>query len=344
MVKSGSYPAVTIITVAYNSKEYIQECADSVLNQSFADFEWLVLDNGCTDGTSEVLEEYAKKDERMKLFRSEENSIIFKKPINPDFDYHMFNVKSDYICNIDSDDFLHRDFLKDLYNIAKKYDSDLAVGGTEMFKEENPNLTGQRIPPAFHTDNIEEVGDVFPLVYGCFRPTWGKIIRSEIYVESMKTHKSYTPKLLNANDTLINIIFLKKAQSVVCIDKVLHYYRIRKKSHYSSQPNKNRYSDHLIIYEESKKLLESWNKLNKENEVFIKSVLYSSMKDIISMTSNTANMAIEDKIEVINKILADNNIRKITNEVGLFIKLLDDANRAIDFIVQNERKNSIVKY
>lgn len=344
MVRSITYPVVTIITVVYNSKEYIHECAESVLNQSIIDFEWLVLDNGCIDGTSEILKEYAKKDKRVKLFISEENSIICKKPIHPDFEDYMYNSQSEYICHIDSDDIFHKDFIKDLYGMAKKYDSDIAVGGTEMFKEENPRLRGERIPPSFRTDTIEKLGDVFHLVYGCFRPIWGKIIRTQIYIESIKIYRNYIPKLLNANDTLINIIFLKKAKSVVCIDKVLHYYRIRQKSHYSSHPDKDRYLDYLIIYEESKKLLESWNKLSKDNEVFIKSVLYNSMKDIISMTGNANNMAIEDKIEVINTIISDYNIRKITNEVGLFIKLLDDATRAIDLIIEDERKNSVAKY
>lgn len=69
--KDVGSPKITIVTMVYNSKSYIDECIKSVLNQSFKDFEWVILDNGCTDGTSEILRKYAKVDTRIKLYINE---------------------------------------------------------------------------------------------------------------------------------------------------------------------------------------------------------------------------------------------------------------------------------
>ena len=59
-------PAISIFTYAFNVETYIRECAESILRQTFTDFEWVVLDNGCTDQTGKILEEYASEDKRIK--------------------------------------------------------------------------------------------------------------------------------------------------------------------------------------------------------------------------------------------------------------------------------------
>ena len=66
----------------------------------------------------------------LRLFRNEKNSFVHHAPITPDFVEYGENLTSEYWCVVDSDDYLHADFLKELYNIAKKYDADIALGGT----------------------------------------------------------------------------------------------------------------------------------------------------------------------------------------------------------------------
>lgn len=337
-------PVITIITLVYNSKEYIHECAESVLNQSFNDFEWVVLDNGCTDGTSEILKRYAEKDNRIKLFNNELNSIIYNKAINKKFIDYLNNVKTQYTCSLDSDDFLHEDFLKELYNLAKKHNADIAIAGTEMFQDGNTKMRGQRLPPNFQTKDITELGDRFLEFYGSFRPIWGKLIRTSIYIKTRKCMKGNNIKIVNGKDTYICLNILKNSNSIVSINKVLHYYRIRKDSYYYSQVNKNRHFGYLTIYEESKKLLNSWNKLNDENLDFITHVLYSSMKDCIDIASKTANAPLNDRIGVITTILLDIRIRKILNDKGVFVNLVDDGINAINKIVEENSKIIIDNY
>ena len=339
--KKLKIPVITIITKVYNSKPYIHECAKSVLNQSFTDFEWVVLDNGCTDGTSEILKWYAEKDKRIKLFRSKKNNIIYHEPNNYDFTQYIHNVKSEYMCSIDSDDYFHKDFLKELYYLAKQHNSDIAIGGTEMFLEKKSSIRGQRKPPSFYFNKIESIGDIFTQVYACFRPVWGKLVKTPIFIKSRENVIDFYPQVLNGVDTLISLDFLKSAKTIISIGKILHYYRIRNDSSYYSQLNNNRYLDYLIIYENSKNLLDSWNKFSDNNQKFISEVLYNSMKDCIEIAINSKNLSIEDRIEVVNKILSDKKVMKITNEVGLFISLLNDATKAIDTIVDNKRKEKI---
>ena len=65
--------AVTIYTLVYNTKPFLTRCVESVLNQTFTEFEYILIDNGSTDGCKELLEEYAAHDGRIRLIRFEEN-------------------------------------------------------------------------------------------------------------------------------------------------------------------------------------------------------------------------------------------------------------------------------
>lgn len=145
-------------------------------------------------------------------------------------------------------------------------------------------------------------------------------------------------KIFNGGDTYMCLTFLKYSNSVVSLNKVLHYYRIRENSLYQSQVNKNRYLDYLIIYKESKKLLDSWNKLNDTNLNFITEVLYCSMKDCIDIAAKTLKAPLKDRIEVITAILSDTKLRKILNDRGILINLIDEGINTLNIIAEKNTK------
>ncbi|KAB3539669.1 glycosyltransferase [Alkaliphilus pronyensis] len=328
-------PAVSILTWAYNSEKYIVQCAESVLNQSFSDFEWIVLDNGSTDGTSEMLAKYQKKDKRVKVFRNELNCFIHKKQNNPDYTKYIDSLESEYVCHLDSDDYLHKDFLRELYFSATKKNADIAVGGTEMFSEESGQTLGLRCPPSLYVSPIQKLGERLPDFYGSFRPLWGKLVRTTIHLKARDHVNQRKIKLLNGGDTMISLVHLKYASSLISIHKALHYYRIRSGSHYNSQIDTKRYQDYLLIYEESKNLLTSWNQYSNSNQSFILSVLFYSIKDLIDLTVNSTNVTLESKIPVVTNILADKRLREVFNNKGALIKLLDYSINSINHMVNS---------
>lgn len=64
-------PKIIVYTRAYNTKPYLRQCIESVLNQTYSNFIYIIVDNGCTDGSSEIIEEYAGKDDRIRRIRFE---------------------------------------------------------------------------------------------------------------------------------------------------------------------------------------------------------------------------------------------------------------------------------
>lgn len=94
-------PKVSVIMPAYNAEKYIQQAMDSVLNSTLKDLELIVVNDGSTDGTAEILEAYTRSDERIKLI-SQKNSGRPAPPKN----VALQHVKGDYVCFLDNDDYI----------------------------------------------------------------------------------------------------------------------------------------------------------------------------------------------------------------------------------------------
>jgi len=107
-------PLVSIIMSSFNEEQYISDSISSMLNQSFEDFEFLILDDGSSDRTYEILESFTKLDKRVKIFKNEKNLGLTKS-----LNILISNSNSKYIARQDSDDISHRDRLKTQINFLE---------------------------------------------------------------------------------------------------------------------------------------------------------------------------------------------------------------------------------
>ena len=126
---------VSVIIPVYNVEKYLSECLDSVINQSLKEIEIICIDDCSTDNSYNILLEYAKKDNRIKLLRNEENKGVGftrNKAINI--------ASAEYIYFIDPDDYIDLDYIEQLYITAKKYNSDI-TSNLNIVKIENDNLS-----------------------------------------------------------------------------------------------------------------------------------------------------------------------------------------------------------
>lgn len=109
---------VSVIVTVHNAEKYIRECLDSVLSQTFSDIEILCMDGGSTDGSPQILKEYAKKDNRIRIVNDPNTSYGHK--VNEG----IRQAHGDYISVLESDDMYQPDMLERLYEIARKEKTD----------------------------------------------------------------------------------------------------------------------------------------------------------------------------------------------------------------------------
>lgn len=129
---------ISVIVPIYNVENYLRRCLDSILAQSYKDYELILVDDGSTDNSGKICDEYAKKNKKI---------IVIHKPNGGLSDARNTGIKKakgEFITYVDSDDWIHKDFLKNLYEIISINNADMAVGGVNFVyenQEENKENT-----------------------------------------------------------------------------------------------------------------------------------------------------------------------------------------------------------
>lgn len=114
---------VSIIVPVYKAEPYIRKCIDSILSQTFTNFELLLIDDGSPDNCGKICDEYAELDTRVHVFHKENGGVSAARNLGLD------HAKGDYVCFIDSDDWIDPDMLETLIGWEQKKQTDLLFFG-----------------------------------------------------------------------------------------------------------------------------------------------------------------------------------------------------------------------
>ena len=123
-------PKVTVVVPSLNSCQYIRECVESAIEQTLKDIEILCVDAGSTDGTIEVLQEYANFDKRIKIIHSDKRSYGYQINLG------IKAAKGEYFAILESDDYIIPEMYEELYKIAKKNEVEVLKADFEIFTGE----------------------------------------------------------------------------------------------------------------------------------------------------------------------------------------------------------------
>jgi len=125
--QSTKYPAVSVIIPAYNTEKYIAECLDSLLAQTFKGFEAICIDDGSTDKSLSIFNEYAARDSRIKVLSQKNQGVVAAR------NNAIAAAHGEYIFPLDSDDILAPDCLKVLYDFIITHDYAIVAPGVQLF-------------------------------------------------------------------------------------------------------------------------------------------------------------------------------------------------------------------
>ena len=177
-------PKVSVVIPVYNVRRYLKECLDSVLNQTLRDIEIICVDDGSTDGSEKILDEYAAKDSKIKVIHKENTGYGNSMNVG-------FNAASgDYIGIVESDDIADSKMFETLYNVAVSNDLDVVKSGYYFyFSKDNKNekieivskaLNGKTICPATDFKSKLEMADF----YNIKSTIWSAIYRRSFLKEN----------------------------------------------------------------------------------------------------------------------------------------------------------------
>jgi len=114
-------PALTVLTSVYNCDKYIGECIESVINQTFENFEFIIIDDGSTDNTSKIIQSYVDKDRRIKFYKK------LNSGLTNSLNYGINLSNSNYILRIDADDKMFANRIEIVFDLIKTKNVDIVV-------------------------------------------------------------------------------------------------------------------------------------------------------------------------------------------------------------------------
>ena len=123
-------PLVTVIIPIYNVEKYLAECIESVINQSYKNLEIILVDDGSTDSSGLICENYKKKDNRIRIIHKPNGGLSDARNAGLDVS------KGGYITFVDSDDYIEKKMIEELYDACKQYDAEISICGRRQFWED----------------------------------------------------------------------------------------------------------------------------------------------------------------------------------------------------------------
>ena len=236
-------PLLSIIIPAFNIEQYISRALDSLINQSYKNIEIIVVNDGSTDSTGDIIDSYVKKDNRIKVIHKNNEGVSIARNTG----IHL--AKGDYIGFVDGDDTVDDDMFETLIQNAINYNADISHCGYKMVFPSRTDYyynTGDIVIQ----DNQEGLKDL--LKADRVEPgLWNKIYKSSLF-EDIRLNEN----IKYNEDLLANFYLFKKATKSVFYDKCFYNYMIRKGSAATKQVSKNKIVDPVLVLEEIKNSLE----------------------------------------------------------------------------------------
>ena len=217
-------PKISVIVPIYNAELYLEECIHSVLNQTLRDIELLLIDDGSTDGSFRICEEYSKKDNRVQVFRNKNVGQGLER------NFGVKKAAGEYIAFLDSDDQYKEDALERLYQKAMETNADMVSGGYvdvcnhEIIKE---HLLGNRILDS--TEKIKKVmADLISYEKkegydGCIA-VWDSIFKKQLLIDN--NIQFLSERDIYSEDLLYKLMVMSCSRKIIFCNDITYLYRV----------------------------------------------------------------------------------------------------------------------
>ena len=299
---------IIIYTPAYNAEKTLRRAVDSILNQTHKEFIYYLLDNASTDGTYEIIKEYAKNDKRIIPLHNEINWVG-----NGILDIIKNHENDCYMCELDADDEYTPNFLEKMLFFIKNENLDIAACGSDFVDMQTNKHLGMRLLEKNLILDEEEFDRYFPKYHQFMRTIWGKVY--SISVLRRPEYKRYKQPGYG-NDTLFAMNAFYNANRVGILSELLHKYYVSPKS-VSYQFDKNRTKSDRVLFDAACDfLISKCGAVSDENLNFLWIVYFNAIKDTLNVLLN-AQIGLSDKLDYLLDIFQSQHTQELIKWPGV---------------------------
>ncbi len=238
---------ISIIVPIYKVEKYLNNCIESIINQSYKDIEIILVDDGSPDNCPAICDEYAARDNRIKVIHKENGGLMSARQAG------LKACEGEYVGFVDSDDWIDRDMYINFADSIEKYHPDLAFCEFYCVLADKNDESRQKAGKEFFTKS-DMIKEIYPTLL--FRPPyynfginpccWSKVFKKDLLEKNLL---KVTTDIRIGEDAAFTYPCILDAQSVAYIDKPLYYYRDNNPGSMTSSYDINLENTILIPYE-----------------------------------------------------------------------------------------------
>lgn len=275
-------PLISVIVPVYNAEEYLRDCINSILSQTFKNFEVILVNDGSSDNSGEICDKYSRLDSRVQVIHQENQGAASARNAG------IKISKGDYICFVDADDLIHSQMLEILLNAIKGGDCGIAICKVcsgeycpEVFSRQQADSYVERLEASEKT-----ILEFYKTPYWCW-VVWGRLIRASIVKNFLFVENRF-------HEDTITIQWLFEAINIAVVENELYFYRDNPKGISKGIPSNKQLIDG--IWAVSEQLSYARNKGYYELEKqYISRFLYESAKAFFTIEKEDKGLALEIK-------------------------------------------------
>ena len=251
---------ISVVVPVYNTEIFLTKCLESLINQTYKNLEMICINDGSTDNSSKILDEYQKKDNRIKVITQKNQGISAAR------NKGIKEAKGEYISFVDSDDWVDLDFYDKLITALKEQNADIAAANIirtrKTYSKPRVKYEKQMIAETF-----EEKIKLCNIPKCCY--VWNKIYKTSMVKNFPFKTGAYF------EDVLWTPLILKNSNKMVCIPDVNYYYRANASSIVKKKQTPKKQQDAYFAKKFLINFLEENNiKLSKKQKTIVKSLKY----------------------------------------------------------------------
>ena len=291
-------PAITVVMPVYNTEDYVAKAIQSILDQTFGDFEFLIIDNGSTDGSGQIIDRFAAQDPRIRVIRNEKNVFISEARNSA-----LAQARGEYLYLIDSDDWALPDMLETMYTRAKKHRAQYVVAGYFMDYYVNGRFESYTVCPDDRDYEQKEFRENAIQYLTCTILTvpWNKLYS----IAYLREH-NITFRNTKLEDHHFNMDILMDVDRVSMVSKPFyHYYRSRQGTdselvynQYLNQKKRDHIAHTLAVYEH-------WGIQDRETMGLLADYHMGRLVQCVMQTVANSQLTTEEKYRELHAIVDD---------------------------------------
>ena len=208
--KSNTSPKISVIVPVYNTEKFLPTCLESIINQTYQNLEIIIINDGSTDSSLTLCEQYQKQDKRIKIINKKNEGQAIARNTG------IKESTGNYIHFIDSDDFISLNYYENMLKAGEKTNADILIGG--IYNEKSPHLSFKFKNLNCYTSTLDKLEKTLITTY---HYAWRYLIKREFIT---KNNLQFIPKrLMEDGPFIIKAAIL--ANKIITVPKVEYFYR-----------------------------------------------------------------------------------------------------------------------